>query len=125
MALAKKHNEGLIFENRAGITVNDILPDDNANEAFNKIDRSLTGVDWEAEPPEQEIKKAAVQIRHIKNNQYTALADDEDDDKNEDEQENDTKSAEEENDSEITVVHHDNKSTVVDSGNEITGIKVE
>ena len=28
MALAEKHNEGLIFENRTGSTVNDILPDD-------------------------------------------------------------------------------------------------
>ena len=32
MALAKKQNKGLIFENRTGATVNDILPDDKANE---------------------------------------------------------------------------------------------
>ena len=34
IALAKKQNEGLIFENRTGATVNDILPDDEANEAL-------------------------------------------------------------------------------------------
>ena len=38
MSLAKKQNEGLIFENRTGATVNNILPDDEANEAFDKID---------------------------------------------------------------------------------------
>ena len=32
MSLAKKQNKGLIFENRTGATVNDILPDDKANE---------------------------------------------------------------------------------------------
>ena len=47
MALAKKQNEELIFENLTGATVNDILPDDKANEAFNKIDGNITGVDWE------------------------------------------------------------------------------
>ena len=33
--LAKKQNEGLIFENRTGATVNDILPYDEANGSFN------------------------------------------------------------------------------------------
>ena len=45
MALSEKQNEGLIFENRADITVKDILPDDDANEAFNEIDGNITGVD--------------------------------------------------------------------------------
>ena len=49
MALAKKQNEGLIFDNRTGATVNDILPDDEANEAFNKLNGNITGVEWEAE----------------------------------------------------------------------------
>ena len=49
MALAEKQNEGFIFENRTGATVNDILPDDEANEAFEKIDGNITVVDWEAE----------------------------------------------------------------------------
>ena len=48
MALAKKQNKGLIFENLTGATANDILPDDKANEAFNEVDRNITGVDWEA-----------------------------------------------------------------------------
>ena len=49
MALAKKQNEGLIFENSIRSTVNDILPDDEANETFDKIDGNITGVEWEAE----------------------------------------------------------------------------
>ena len=44
MSLAKKQNEGLIFENCTGATVNNILPDDKANEAFDKIDGNITGV---------------------------------------------------------------------------------
>ena len=28
--------------------VNDIMLDDKANKAFNKIDRNITGVDWKA-----------------------------------------------------------------------------
>ena len=46
IALAKKQNEGLIFENRTDATVNDILPDDKANKAFNKIYGNITGVEW-------------------------------------------------------------------------------
>ena len=34
MALAKKQNEGLVFENRTGAMVNDIMPYEEANEAF-------------------------------------------------------------------------------------------
>ena len=48
MALAGKKNKGLIFENRTDATVNDILPDDELNEAFDKIDGNITGVYWEA-----------------------------------------------------------------------------
>ena len=48
MAKTEKQNEGLIFENRTGATLNDILPDDKANEAFDKIDGNITGVEWEA-----------------------------------------------------------------------------
>ena len=49
MALAEKQNEGLIFENHTGATVNHILPNDEANEAFDEIDGDITGVEWEAE----------------------------------------------------------------------------
>ena len=36
-------------ENRTGATVKDILLDDEANEAFKKIDRNIAVVEWEAE----------------------------------------------------------------------------
>ena len=125
MAPAKKQNEGLVFENRAGVTVNNIFPDDDANEAFNEIDGNIAGVDWEAEPPEQEIQELAVHIPHINNNQFAALADDEDDDENENDQENDTKITGVENYGKSTGVQHDDKNTGVDSNNESMGIKSE
>ena len=34
------------IEQRTGATVNDILPDGEANEAFDKINGNITGVDW-------------------------------------------------------------------------------
>ena len=105
--------------------VNNILPDDDANKAFNKIDRNIAVMDWEVEPPEQEIQEPEVHIPHINRNQYAALADDEDDDKNEDDQENNTKSTGVGNNGEITGVQHSNKSTGVDSNIESTGIKLE
>ena len=49
MALAKKQNKGLVFENHTGATIYDILPDDEANVAFDELNRNITGVDWEAE----------------------------------------------------------------------------
>ena len=72
MALAEKQNKGLIFENRTGATVNDILPDDEANKAFNKIDGNITGAEWEAET---EIQEPATHVPQINNTQYAALAD--------------------------------------------------
>ena len=54
MALAEKQSEGLIFENRTGATVNDILPDDKANKAFDEINENITGVEWEAEAETQD-----------------------------------------------------------------------
>ena len=74
MALAKKQNKGLIFENRTGTTVNDLLPDDEANELFIKIDRNITGVDWGAE-----IQDLAAHMPQLNNNRYEALAGKEDD----------------------------------------------
>ena len=71
---SRKQNEGLIFENRTGATVNDILPDDEANEAFNKIEGNITGVEWEAEAETQEPATHTLQTY---NNQYAALADEE------------------------------------------------
>ena len=93
------------------------------NKAFKKINGYIAVVDWEAEPLEQEIQETAVHIPHINNNQYAALAGDEDDDENGDDQENDTNSTGVENDVEITVVRHDVRITGVDINNDITGIK--
>ena len=45
MALSEKQYEGLVFGNRTSDTVNDILPDDEANEAFNEIYGNIAGVD--------------------------------------------------------------------------------
>ena len=44
MALAEKQNKGLIFENCTGATVNDLLPDDKANKAFDELNGNITGV---------------------------------------------------------------------------------
>ena len=72
IALVKKQNEGLIFENRTGATVNDILPDDKANVEFDEIDRNITGVEWEAEA---EIQEPATHTLQINTNQYVAISD--------------------------------------------------
>ena len=109
MALAKKQNEGLIFDNRTGATVNDILPNDEANEAFGKIDGNITGVEWEAET---EIQDPVTHTPQINNNQYAALADEVE---NED---NDNEISGVENDGKITGVRHDDEITGVDSDNE-------
>ena len=93
MDLAEKQNKGLIFENRTGATVNDIMTDDKANEAFNKIDGNITGVDWETE-----IQDPAAHMPKLNNNQYATLAGKEDD------EDNDTESIGVENDGEITGV---------------------
>ena len=79
MALAKKQNEGLIFENLTGATVNDILPYDEANKAFDEIDGNITGVEWEAEAETQE---PATQTPQTYNNQYAALENEDNDKKN-------------------------------------------
>ena len=115
----------MIFENRAGATVNDIFPDEKTNKEFNKTEGNIAGFNWEAEPPEQETKEPEVYIPQIKNNQYAALEGDKNDDKNGYDQENDTKSTGVENDGEITGVRHDGKTTGVDSNDESTGIKLE
>ena len=72
MTLAKKQNEGLIFENRTRATVNDILPDDELNEEFNKIDGNIAGVEWGSEAETQDPETHTPQTY---NNQYAALAD--------------------------------------------------
>ena len=79
MALAEKQNEGLIFENRTGAKVNDLQPDDEANEAFNKINGNITGVEWEAET---EIQEPATHVPQINNNRYASLADEEENEGN-------------------------------------------
>ena len=82
IALAKKQNKGLIFENRTGATVNDILPDDEANKEFDEIDGNITEVEWEAET---EIQEPATHILHTNNNQYAALVGKEDNEDNDNE----------------------------------------
>ena len=109
MALAKKQNEGLIFENRTRSTVNDILPDDEANEAFEKIDGNIKDVEWEAEAG---IKEPATHTPQINNNQYAEL---EDEKENEDD---DNESTGVQNDGKFTGVRHDDEITGVDSDNE-------
>ena len=109
MALAEKQNEGLIFENRTGATVNEILPDDKKNEAFDEIYGNITGVEWEAEA---EIQYPGTHTPQISNNQYAALVDEEENENN------DNKSTGVENDGKITGVRHDDKITGVDSDNE-------
>ena len=96
------------FENRTGVTVNDILPDDKANEAFDEIDGNITGVEGEAEA---EIQEPATHIPQINKNQYALLADEEE---NED---NDNKSTGVDNDGEITGVRQHEKITGLDSNN--------
>ena len=108
MDLAEKQNEGLIFENRTGATVNDILPDDEANEAFDEINGNITGVEWDAET---EIQEPATHIPQINNNQYAVLAD------KEENENNDNESTGVDNDGKITRVRHDDEITGVDSNN--------
>ena len=88
--------------------VNDILPDDKANETFDEIDGNITGVEWEAETETQEPETHTPQTY---NNQYAALADEEE---NED---NDNASTGVDNNGEITGVRHDDEITGVDSNN--------
>ena len=85
----------MIFENRTGATVHDILPDDEANEPFDKLNGNITGVDWEAET---EIQEPVAHMTQLNNNQYATLEGDEDD------EDNDTKSTGVENDGKITGV---------------------
>ena len=112
MAIAEKQNAGQIFENRTGATVENILPDDKANKAFNKIDGNIAGVDWDAE-----IQEPAAHMPHLNNNQYTELAGDADD------EENDTKITGVENNGKITGMRHDNEIIGVDSDNKSTGLE--
>ena len=82
--------------------VNNILPDDEVKEAFDKIDQNIIGVEWEAET---EIQDPATHIPQINNHQYAALADEE---YNED---NENKSTGVDNDGKITEVRHNDKIT--------------
>ena len=85
------------------------MKDEEVNKAFNEIDRNITGVEWEVET---EIQDPATHIPQINNNQYAALA-------NEEENEcNNNESTGMENDSEITGVQHDDKISGVDSDSE-------
>ena len=63
ISLAEKQNEGFIVENRTGATVNYIIPDDEANKVFDKLDGNITGVDWETET---EIQEAAAHMPQLK-----------------------------------------------------------
>ena len=48
MALSEKQNKELIFENRTGAAVNDIMSNDKANKALNEINGNIERVDWKA-----------------------------------------------------------------------------
>ena len=109
MALAEKQNEGLVFENRTGATVNDIQPEDEVNEAFIKIDGNIAGVEWEAK-----IQEPEAHMPQLNNNQYAALAGEEDN------EEKDNKITGVDNDGKIIGVRHNNKITGVDSNNKNT-----
>ena len=111
MALSKKQNEGLIFENRTGAKVNDILTDDEESKEYDKIDGNITGVDWEAELQETKIQEPAAHMPQLNNNEYASLAGEEDYD------DNDTESTGVENNCKITGVRHKEKTTGVDSDN--------
>ena len=52
--MSKKRHKGVIFDYRLGIARDNILPDDDANEAFREIDGNIAEVEWEAEPLEAE-----------------------------------------------------------------------
>ena len=71
MVSAEKQNEVLIFEKRTGATVNDIMTDGEANEAFNKIYGIIVGMEWETETQEPRTH-----MPQLNNNQYAALAGD-------------------------------------------------
>ena len=111
IALAEKQNESLIVENRTGVTVNNILPYDETDEGFDKIERNITGVEWETEAETQETSTYTPQTF---NNQYVALVEEEE---NED---NNNESTGVENNGEITEVQHNNKITAVYSDNKST-----
>ena len=85
------------------------MPDEEADEAFNGIDRNITGVEWEAE-----IQELEANITQLNNSQYAEIADKEDD------AENDTESTGVENDRKITGVCHNDEITGVDSDNKST-----
>ena len=91
--------------------MNGTLIEDKANEVFNKIKGNIAGVEWEVE-----IQEPAVNMPKLNNNQYAALAGDEDDNKSWDDQEKKR---------EIIGVQHDDKITGVDSDNRITGVNSE
>ena len=65
IALDEKQTEVLVFDNGVGVAVNNILLDNNTNEVFDKIDRNIEGVEWEAEPTDPENKEAALHTPHI------------------------------------------------------------
>ena len=82
----------------------------NQMKHFNELDRNITGVEWEAE---KEIQEPAKNILQINNNQYAALACEEDNEGN------DNKITGVDNNREITGVRQDDEITGVDSNNEI------
>ena len=73
MALAENQSEGLIFENRTVIAVDNILPDDDVNKAFREIDRNIAGVELETEHLESKPIETEPAEAIIHNNQYMPL----------------------------------------------------
>ena len=46
MTLYEKHTKGLVLDIRIGVSVNDILLDDDTSEAFDNIDGNIVGGEW-------------------------------------------------------------------------------
>ena len=72
--MAKTQPEGLFFDNCTGISVEDILPDDDANEAFSKIDRNIVGVECQTDTLEDKPTYTEPTEAIIHNNQYMQLS---------------------------------------------------
>ena len=44
MALSDKYNKEIVFDNRVEVTFDDIMPDDDAKNAFSKMDGNVARV---------------------------------------------------------------------------------
>ena len=75
MALSEKLSEGLVFDHPAGIAVDNIIPNDDANKAFREIEGNISGMVWETEPIEVKPTEMETPEANTHNNQYMPIAD--------------------------------------------------